>query len=69
MVVLRSTADSLGGWLQFVLIMMVMLVDAVCHEAKILGAELMMFVRWSRDVLRYNVRWAAQEKLRLWWRR
>ena len=69
MAVFRSTADALDGWMRFALIMTVMVMDGACHEARVLGAEFMMFVRWSRDVLRYNFRWAAQEKLRLWWRR
>lgn len=66
---LRSASDSLDSWVRFAVIMTVMLMDAIAHEARILGAEFMMCVRWGRDVLRYNFRWAAQEKLRLWWRR
>jgi len=36
--------------------------DAIVEEARILGAEFMMLVRWTRDVLRYDFRWIIQEK-------
>jgi len=51
------------------LIVTVILLDAALEEALILRAELMMLVRWTRDVLRYDFRWIVQEKLRLLSRR
>lgn len=47
------------------LIFTTIVLDAIVEEAKILGAEFMMLVRWTRDVLRYDFRWIVQEKLRL----
>ena len=66
---MRSVTDALDGWPRFVLIVTVILLDAALEEALILRAELMMLVRWTRDVLRYDFRWIVQEKLRLLSRR
>lgn len=59
---------SLRAWAQFALIVAVIMLDAAFEEALILGAEFMMLVRWTRDMLRYDVRCIVQEKVRLIWR-
>jgi len=57
--------DRLSSWLRFAVIVSVIVLDAIFEETLILGAELMMLLRWARDVLRYDVRWVLQEKVRL----
>jgi hypothetical protein len=59
----------INSWARFAMIVSVIVLDAVHDEALILRAEFMMLVRWARDVLRYDLRWILQEKLRLLWRR
>jgi hypothetical protein len=54
--------DTLGTWFRLILIVAVIVVDAVFQEAVILAAEFMMLVRWTRDVVRYDLRWTNQEK-------
>jgi hypothetical protein len=63
--ILRPTTDRLASWLRFAAILTVIVVNGIFREAWILGAEFMMLVRWTRDVLRYEVRWIVQEKARL----
>ena len=59
------TFDALDSWARVSLIISTIVMNAVWEEALILRAELMMLLRWSRDVLRYDLRWVLQEKLRL----
>jgi hypothetical protein len=63
----RRATDRLGGWVRFAVILAVIVGDGIFEQTLILRAELMMFLRWARDVLRYDVRWVFQEKLRLLW--
>ena len=62
---LTRTTDKLASWSQFAAIVTVIVVNGIFEETLILRAEFMMLVRWTRDVLRYGLRWAVQEKLRL----
>jgi hypothetical protein len=64
----RLRGPVVEGWVRFALVMSVILLDAIYEEARVLGAEFMMLLRWSRDVIRYDFRWIVQEKLRLMWR-
>lgn len=66
---MRPTTDPLHSWARFAMIVSVIVLDAVREEALVLCAEFMMLVRWARDVVRYDLRWIVQEKLRLLWRR
>jgi hypothetical protein len=43
--------------------------DHFLEQTSVLRAELMMLLRLTRDVLRYDVRWTFQEKVRLRWTR
>ena len=61
----RRMADALDSWARVGIIFAVIVLNGICEEALILRAEFMMLVRWTRDVLRYDVRWAVQEKWRL----
>jgi hypothetical protein len=61
----RRTTDRLASWWRFALIVAVIVVDGIFEETRIVGAEFMMLVRWTRDVLRYDLRWVVQEKARL----
>jgi hypothetical protein len=63
------TADALDSWARVGMIAAVIVVSGILEELLILRAEFMMLVRWARDVLRYDVRWTVQEKLRLLGRR
>jgi len=58
-------ADALDSWARVGIIFAVIVLNGIWEEALILRAEFMMLVRWTRDVLRYDVRWTVQEKLRL----
>ncbi len=60
----RST-HSLDSWVRVAVIFTVILLNGIFEEVLILGAEFMMLVRWTRDVLRYDLRWIVQEKIRL----
>ena len=62
---LTHTADRIASGVRFVVIFTVIVANGILEETLILRAELMMLLRWSRDVLRYEVRWTVQEKLRL----
>jgi hypothetical protein len=62
---LTRTTDRLASWSQFAVIVTVIVVNGIFEETLIVRAELVMLVRWTRDVLRYGLRWAVQEKLRL----
>ena len=61
----KRTADALDSWARVGMIIAVIVLNGMWEETLILRAEFMMLVRWTRDVLRYDVRWAVQEKLRL----
>ena len=61
----RRISDALDSWARVGIIFAVIVVNGMWEEARILRAEFMMLVRWTRDVLRYDVRWTVQEKLRL----
>ena len=56
---------ALDSWLRLAAIIAAAGASAVLEEMLIIRAELMMLLRWSRDVIRYDLRWVAQEKLRL----
>jgi hypothetical protein len=62
---LTHAGDRFASDVRFVLIITVIVANGILEEALILCAELMMLLRWSRDTLRYEVRWTVQEKLRL----
>jgi hypothetical protein len=62
---LRRAADALDSWLRLGLIVFVIVLNGMWEEAVILRVEFMMLLRWSRDVIRYDLRWMVQEKLRL----
>ncbi len=62
---LTRGADRFASGARFVVIITVIVANGMFEEALILRAELMMLLRWSRDVLHYEVRWMVQEKLRL----
>ena len=62
---MRRTTDRLASWLRFAVIFAVIVVNGILEETRIVGAEFMMLVRWTRDVLRYDLRWVVQEKARL----
>lgn len=60
----RTTA-ALDSWARFGIIVAVIVLNGIWEETLILRAEFMMLVRWTRDVIRYDVRWTVQEKMRL----
>jgi hypothetical protein len=62
---LTRTADRLAGWSRFAVIFTVIVANGIFEETLILRAECMMLLRWTRDLLRYGLRWTVQEKLRL----
>jgi hypothetical protein len=55
--------------MRFAVIVTVIVGDAVFEQTLILRAELMMLLRWARDVLRYDLRYIVQDKVRLLWTR
>lgn len=57
-----DTADS---WTRFAVVVAVIVVDGIWQELLVQRAEAMMLLRWSRDVVRYDIRWAIEEKFRL----
>jgi hypothetical protein len=59
----RRTTDALDSWVRVGLIVAVIVLDGIREQLPILGAETMMVVRRTRDVLRYDVRWIVQEKM------
>ncbi|PYQ96140.1 MAG: hypothetical protein DMF97_15835 [Acidobacteria bacterium] len=61
----RRTTDALDSWTRVGMIVAVIVLNGIWEETLILRAEFMMLVRWTRDVLRYDVRWTVQEKMRL----
>ena len=65
----RRWTDALDSWLRVGVIFTVIVLNGMWEEALIVRAEFMMLVRWTRDVLRYDVRWILQEKMRLVGRR
>jgi hypothetical protein len=54
--------DGLDSWLRVAVIFTAIVLNGMVEEGQILGAEFMMLVRWTRDVLRYDFRWIVQEK-------
>ena len=61
----RRTTDALDSWARVGLIVAVIVLDGIREQLPILGAEIMMLARRTRDVLRYDVRWIVHEKMRL----
>jgi hypothetical protein len=61
----RRTADAVDSWARVGVIVAVVVLNGIWEETLIVRAELMMLARWTRDVLRYDVRWTVQEKVRL----
>jgi hypothetical protein len=59
----------IDSWARVTLIFCVIVVNGVLESAleelRILPAEFMMLVRWTRDVIRYDLRWMVQEKATL----
>ena len=55
----------IGSWARVALIFIVIVLNGLLEELLILRAEFMMLVRWSRDVIRYDLRWMVQEKIKL----
>jgi hypothetical protein len=66
---LRRSTDSLESWARVGAIFTVIVLNGIWEEGLILRAEFMMLLRWTRDVLRYDLRWVVQEKMRLLRRR
>ena len=65
MLQIRRVAGALDSWSRVGLIFIVIISSGIYDEMRIVGAEFMMLVRWSRDVVRYDLRWVVQEKLRV----
>jgi len=65
----RRSTGALDSWVRVGVIFTVIVLNGMWEEALILRAEFMMLVRWTRDVLRYDVRWILHEKMRLVGRR
>ncbi len=65
---MRSRLAGFRTWAVFVLIVTVIILDAALEETRTIPAELMIIVRWTRDMLRYDARCIVQEKVRLMWR-
>lgn len=65
----RAVHDALRSWSRFFLILAVIVMSATDEELRVIRAEIVMLFRWSRDVVRYDVRWVVQEKLRVVGRR
>lgn len=63
------TVDALDSWGRVGLTVAVIVLNGMWEETLILRAEFMMLLRWTRDVLRYDLRWVIQEKHRLVWSR
>jgi len=61
----RRAADALDSWVRVGVIFTVVVLNGIWEETLILRAEFMMLLRWTRDVIRYDLRWTVQEKLRL----
>ena len=60
----RRRPSSLGSWARMTLILTPVVLTGIWEEMRVLGPEFMMFVRWTRDAARYQVRWVVQEKVR-----
>ena len=65
MFLFRRIAGALDSWSRVGFIFIVIISSGIYDEMRIVGAEFMMLVRWSRDVVRYDLRWVVQEKLRV----
>jgi hypothetical protein len=61
----KRTTDALDSWMRVGMIVAVIVLNGIWEETLILRAEFMMLLRWTRDVLRYHVRWTVYEKMRL----
>jgi hypothetical protein len=59
---LTRFAYASDSWLRVTFIVMLIVVSGVVEALLIQCAEAMMLLRWSRDVVRYDLRWAIQEK-------
>jgi hypothetical protein len=66
---LRRSTDALESWARVGAIFTVIVLNGIWEEGLILRAEFMMLLRWTRDLLRYDLRWVVQEKMRLLRRR
>ena len=66
---LIRVADAADSWFRVTVIMILLVINGIWEELLIQGAEAMMLLRWSRDVVRYDLRWAVQEKARLLFKR
>jgi hypothetical protein len=67
--ILTRATDRIGSRARFAVIFTAIVADSILKETPVLGAEIMMLLRWTRDILRYDVRWTFQEKVRLLWTR
>jgi hypothetical protein len=61
---LKRGVDALDSWIRVTIIFLVVVLNGALEETLVLRAEFMMLLRWSRDVVRYQLRWVVQEKLR-----
>lgn len=57
--------DCAATWLRFMALVALIASNGIQEESRIQAAEAGMFLRWMRDVIRYDLRWMIQEKLRL----
>jgi hypothetical protein len=56
--------DAADSWIRVGIIIALVVINGIWEELLIQRAEAMMLLRWSWDVVRYDLRWAVQEKLR-----
>jgi len=61
---LTKIVDATDSWVRVAVIMALVVINGIWEELLIQSAEAMMLIRWSWDVVRYDLRWAVQEKLR-----
>ena len=57
--------DRFDSWWRASAILAVIAGDGIWEELLIIRAEVMMLARWTRDVIRYDMRWIIQEKLKV----
>jgi hypothetical protein len=58
-------ADRFDSWWRSSAILAVIVSNGIWEETLIVRAESMMLARWARDVIRYDLRWMIQEKLKV----
>ena len=58
-------ADAVGSWLRLLAVIGLIAVRGIRDELRAQRAETAMFFRWARDIVRDELRWVLQEKLRL----